>query len=741
MMRTLLLTIILLVSCAMMALLPSSAITLPDHWVPEFDENGIDSEWARKVEDKLLWGFIDKSGKFVIPPIYENAESFSNGCAEVKKNGTTIYVDHEGNTISQPQDSLDDSADNDFRVTDFRKDIVDNSGKRLIAQGAKDIKVYPFSEGLAAIRMPLRLIARFYPENLPDGYVEGRDKGNDDFGECGYIDESGHIIIAPRFTHAYQFIDGLAKVSGWRQDGYIDRSGQYVGRHPCSDIGPFREGLARGYMRRDDYFFMNKRGKVILDHLQDASELSEGRVAIKKDNKWSLADQQGRHVCDLDADDVSTFSEGLALITNNHRRGYIDRSGSLTIALQFEEAGRFSEGLAPVAVAPSIEQKLSILESKPDWQCGYLDTSGNVVINPKFRGARMFSEGLAPVRIGLKWGYIDKTGALKINPQFDDANSFSEGLAGVRLGYLWGFIDHSGTFVITPRFGYPDRKERSLRSVGRFSEGVAFCKGSDFGWKYVDRQGNVCSAKWPGDFPTEENNFHEGLALVQVRPGCNWTGHAYMDKQDHIVSKNYFSLSSHAFSEGLAMVGFMNIDEKQPPKAGFIDKHFKFVIAPEYARARSFKEGLAAVAQGQSQGHDFVGKWAYIDRSGKKITDLIFDDAEDFSEGSASIKIGSKWGFVDKTGKMVVSPKYDQVGRFVNSRALVKSGNRYGFIDHTGKLVIPIKYWLAGPFSDGLALVVFPAKESENVTTSHTLSVPIRDQKDLQEFVKHAAGE
>ncbi|HEY9773117.1 MAG TPA: WG repeat-containing protein [Planktothrix sp.] len=734
--------LILLTSCIATVFAPSSAaITWPDQWIPEFDENGIDSPWARTVESKLLWGYIDKTGKFLIPPCYEKAEVFSKGCAVVKKDGKLFYIDHSGNKIRHLPKATN-TDDDDFRVTNFNKDIFDVSGRTLIALAARHIIVYPFSDGLAAFRMPMHLIEQFYPENLPKGFSRTNySEGDDEFGRCGYINELGRIIIPPQFEHAYRFVSGLAKVEGWQQTGFIDKTGNYVGRHPCSDVLPFRDGLALCSMMNDDWFFMDKSGRVILDHLEEATQLSEGRAAIMKNHKWSLIDDQGKNVCDLDADDVGMFSQGLATITRTHRKGFIDRNGSITIPLNFDEVGDFSEGMAPVAVAPTRKEKLSLLANKHDWQCGYIDPSGKLVIAPKFRGARFFSEGLAPVRIGLKWGYIDKTGAIKIDPKFDDANSFSEGLAGVRLGYLWGFIDRTGKFVISPRFGVPDRQERSDKSVGRFSEGVAICRQADFRWQYCNRKGKVCSANWPGDFPSEENNFHEGLALVQVRPGCNWTGNAYVDKQDKVVSKQYYALSSHAFSEGLAMVEYTSIDEKQEPRAGFIDNACQFVIAPTYSKARSFKEGLAAVAQGDWNGHDFVGKWGYTDRSGHKVIDLIFDDADDFSEGLAAIKIGAKWGFIDKTGKTIVVPKYDQVGKFASSRALVKQDNRYGFIDHDGKQVIDTRYWLAGPFSEGLALVVFPAYENENVTTTHTLSVPIRDETDLKDFVRHASGE
>ena len=43
--------------------------------------------FAVGAEANAHWGFIDKTGKFVIPPHYEKAEMFSEGLAAVQQNG------------------------------------------------------------------------------------------------------------------------------------------------------------------------------------------------------------------------------------------------------------------------------------------------------------------------------------------------------------------------------------------------------------------------------------------------------------------------------------------------------------------------------------------------------------------------------------------------------------------------------------------------------------------------------
>lgn len=45
------------------------------------------------------WGFIDKTGKFVIPPRYEKADMFSEGLAAVQQNGKWGFIDTNGKMV------------------------------------------------------------------------------------------------------------------------------------------------------------------------------------------------------------------------------------------------------------------------------------------------------------------------------------------------------------------------------------------------------------------------------------------------------------------------------------------------------------------------------------------------------------------------------------------------------------------------------------------------------------------
>ena len=165
-----------------------------------------------------------------------------------------------------------------------------------------------------------------------------------------------------------------------------------------------------------------------------------------------------------------------------------------------------------------------------------------------------------------------------------------------------------------------------------------------------------------------------------------------------VVIPAKYTKSKFWFSEGLVGV-------KSRGLWGYIDKTGKEIIPLKYDNAGDFSEGLACV--------QIDYRYGFIDKEGNEVISLMYDDADSFSEGLASVKLNGKWGYVDKTGKVVISLKYDEAWSFREGLAMVNMGQKrthicggkYGFIDKTGKEIIPLKYDCARPFSEGLANV------------------------------------
>ncbi len=69
---------------------------------PKFDNVWIFSEGLASVEIDLKYGYIDKTGKIVIKPKFDNAYIFSEGLACVEIDDKEGYINKTGNYVWKP---------------------------------------------------------------------------------------------------------------------------------------------------------------------------------------------------------------------------------------------------------------------------------------------------------------------------------------------------------------------------------------------------------------------------------------------------------------------------------------------------------------------------------------------------------------------------------------------------------------------------------------------------------------
>jgi hypothetical protein len=122
-------------------------------------------------------------------------------------------------------------------------------------------------------------------------------------------------------------------------------------------------------------------------------------------------------------------------------------------------------------------------------------------------------------------------------------------------------------------------------------------------------------------------------------------------------------------------------------------------ISREHLARLRFRDGLAELYAGD--------KAFYVDRSGKAVRVLVFDNAADeFSEGLARTLAGGRLGYIDRRLRIVVKPEYDFGFPFAKGRAVVcigcaavaegehqaMRGGRWGMIDRSGAQVVPLRH-------------------------------------------------
>jgi hypothetical protein len=138
---------------------------------------------------------------------------------------------------------------------------------------------------------------------------------------------------------------------------------------------------------------------------------------------------------------------------------------------------------------------------------------------------------------------------------------------------------------------------------------------------------------------------------------------------------------------------------KKDGKYGFVDKDGKIVVPLEYDEAVTMSEGYAPVRKGND--------WGFVDSLGKMVINPQFSDALCYHDGLAAVKKGGRWGYIDYDGKTAIPFTFDNARGFREGLAAVANQKGYwGFIDKKGNMAIPFMYHFADNFEDGMAKVM-----------------------------------
>lgn len=322
-------------------------------------------------------GYIDKSGTWVIEPIYKDVFEFSEGLARViipgefnaKKYDNTCFLDKTGQVVINTgyptaRDFHEGLAavNNEF--------YIDTKGERasFIDKIPYEIlKAYSFHEGVAVVGCNINEELKF-----------------------GVIDKDGNILIPFEYHEISDCSEGIVVCTthfrhlGPSYDENIIRSidGHYVGKRKYFKAFSFREGLCR-ISEANLYGFIDKEEKyVIPPFLYNARSFSEGLAAVQKKYSWNFINKENKTVIRLDLKDVWDFHNGFATVKpfDPPLWGLIDKEGNYVIEPQYDELGDVSEGL---------------LAFRKGERWGFLDTTGKVIIEPIFEKVTNFKEGLA----------------------------------------------------------------------------------------------------------------------------------------------------------------------------------------------------------------------------------------------------------------------------------------------------------------------------------------------------------
>jgi hypothetical protein len=383
-----------------------------------------------------LYGYIDKKGNEVIPVKYESLGEFYSGLTYAKDPETNRYgfFDKTGKWILNPVYldllSFDEYGGVWVKQTDAKWHYINKTGKDL---GSLDDKgtLYRYfgNQGYAVI------------ENNNADYVLLDKNGStvkkiDDCdaiynfnygvggykckstGKYGFIDINGNKITGCDFDGFEGFTEaGINKVTktidGKNKSGYVDAKGNIILPIVYDYVYNFRDGWGLIY-KDGKYFYVDRNG--------------------------NLKDPPGKY------DELYEFRSGYSMAkikgtgTDPHKYIFINKDLKEEFTVSAKQGYSVWENVAIV--------------SRDNTTYEMMDTKGNIFKTLTGIETLSFcSDGMLAVRKNYKWGYINNKGDEIVTPKYDTCTAFKYGYGRVKLNSKWGIVDRSGTEIIQPKYG------------------------------------------------------------------------------------------------------------------------------------------------------------------------------------------------------------------------------------------------------------------------------------------------
>jgi len=311
---------------------------------------------ANPVNDPLL----------VIPAIYDDVHPFSDGVAEVQRDGKWETIDRNGQRVSA--------------------DKLENHKPDGSAKTAQKTRIHTDSH----------TVLKYIRRN----------------GKTGIEDQHGNVLVPPIYGFIGQFSEGMAPVSDFTHVdamwgyvggkwGFINANGKLVIPLKYYGVGDFHDGLAA----------------VIIDHGLIDRRVLKGR--------WAPIDKRGKLVIGTKYDRFQHLTGSLLAVCSGSRKdeigipsiggkwGVFDyHTKRLVVPIKYDRLNGLSDRLFAVCVGekylpPKDRYDYTDLGTVIDpGKWGVIDYHGKTILPLIYAGTRELSQGMLAVKLNGKWGFV-----------------------------------------------------------------------------------------------------------------------------------------------------------------------------------------------------------------------------------------------------------------------------------------------------------------------------------------------
>ena len=452
------------------------------------------SEGLCPVSRNGKYGFIDVSGKEVIPCQWEWVLKFERGLAIILKKNNKGYdrrgvINHKGEIIVEPKyasihfiegaDLI--STEGPVTLLNFKGEILQSDifsvqlackDNRLLISKNGNYGGYFFVDSLGKRKLKNFYDVREFSGGYAVAHIRDELKGN----LPGYIDTEGNQYAVGKYEILGDFKDGFAIVRKEGKSGVINDNFEEV--IPCVYDGLGHIAHRNGesvfvndiiFVRRGkEYALMTKEGTTIVPYClyndfkgEENLPVINAKVTYEiekinylgesyKINPSTLLDLKGNRLTNMDYDFISRFYQGFACFKREKKRGILNISGEEVITTDY--------GMEDIVSLTPLQEYIfyGIVRVYHNGKWGLLNRNGELIVPFIYDEMGDFNDGLSVVKVDKKYGAIDINGKIVVPVDFyvqDFLPEFNCGRLGIRkwtnLEIKAGYIDKEGNEVIS----------------------------------------------------------------------------------------------------------------------------------------------------------------------------------------------------------------------------------------------------------------------------------------------------
>ena len=336
-------------------------------------------------------------------------------------------------------------------------------------------------------------------------------------------------------------------------------------------------------------------------------------LKVEKSGKYGLIDLTGKEVLPLEYDEISGLDgqENSIIIKKDGKLGLVNDNGNIIIEANYKDIKTLGETYKEGYITVDENEKYGVVSA----------TKKQILENNYDEISSVYLKEYYLVKENGKQKVINSKGETILDKGFDELKSATtNGFIFVKNN-LYGEINTSGEVTLEAK--YQDLKE---------IKDSTYIAKLDNKYGIIDNIGNVqVELKYTG------MTYNEKADLIFAENA---------DYQTSIIDNNYQVKATGILSE-------VNTEDEYIRMRINNDYKYYSLKGEETSNINVLKNNTIFLSKED-------GKYGYVDKKGKPVTEYIYDDATEQNEyGYAAVKKDGKWGSINKNGEEVAKPQYD----------------------------------------------------------------------------------